>query len=50
MPSVASAAAELRWTVSHEIPPQTVHAQFELTHHCLSLPRAQLLVAIALGD
>ena len=50
MPSVASAAAELRWTTGHEMPLQTVHAQFELPHHCLSLTRALLFVAIALGD
>ena len=50
MPTVASAAAELRWTGSRGIPPQTIHAQFELPHRCLSLTRDQLPVAITLGN
>ena len=50
MPPVASAAAELRWTISHEMPHQTVHAQSELPHPCLSLTRDPLLVAITLGN
>ena len=47
---VASAAAELGWTTSHEMPPQTVHAQLELPHHSLCFLRAQLLVAITMRD
>ena len=47
---LASAATEHRWTISHEVPPQTVHSQFHLPRHGFSLTRGQLLVVIAMGD